>query len=189
MRLTTFVTGPMKDTIADRSNYNHMLLFSDAQFEDGWEVWLQCQAFAKLPDCLNYRYRRGVEYRPNGKKCDFLIKKIDSEITLWVELKVQLKRNVPDLVKRFADDVNKIKNLGLDDQHNSLGAIAVCPRNGRELFTKQMRDAFKAWTDIDPAEVHFQAIEPDFSTETGKWSQSYAPDASRIIMLDYRKLS
>ena len=190
MRLDYFATNTLRRTVFDGEAYVRMKEFSDNNFKGGWEVWLQCQSFSMLHDSASYDFTREVKYPTNNQKCDFQIKKIqDNQITLWVELKVQLNRNVHDLIKRFGDDVIKIQDLNLPQESNSLGAIAVVPHDCKDLFTKGNKEYFENITDIYTNNVTYQAIRPERAVIKGQWNETgnlHNFDDSYVVVLSYQ---
>jgi hypothetical protein len=114
-----------------------MSIFASAGFQGGWEVWLQCETFYKLPRNVRYQLAREVDY-PGGPpypRADIMIERADlTPPRLWTEMKVELgsaAQSVRDLVSRFADDVVKLEGLRarLPSATNRPVAIGVVCRN------------------------------------------------------------
>jgi len=168
----------MQSTLKNPGNHDRMRLFSNVNFRGGWELWLQCEAFANIPESATYSFEREVRYNPNasGPICDFQIRKADGTgITMWIELKVLLKEDIRNLVRRFASDLWKINKLNLPEDTNSIGAIAVVPLHEQELFDEGTRQLFieVCPDDIDLKDIEIHAIHPnpDVVTVKGRWSE------------------
>lgn len=185
MRFSQFINIVVTKVAKNQDSYEKMRAFSRDSFNDGWEIWLQCESFSFLPESGSYSYSRGTPYPApyNHKKCDFLLQRGD--MNLWIELKVLLKQNSFNLIDRFADDLNKIDGIDIPSQQNSVGAFAVIPLDGAAIFTEAVKLRFRERSNVDMSKIHFFGLKPGVSNITGTYNSNPHIGSDRIVILYY----
>ncbi|MEX0288998.1 MAG: hypothetical protein AB3N14_07785 [Flavobacteriaceae bacterium] len=179
----------MITTIAENAaKYRQMRDFSLLNFKDGWEIWLQCEAYFSLPNSKQYEYDRGTQYPYpyNKQKCDFLITR--NGVNLWLEAKVLLREDIRSLVKRFISDLTKIDAIDLNGDTNSIGAFAVAPLMGEDLFTQDIKDLFRDTSPVDIDKIEYLAVQPNLPIKKGKYNSTPELTKGDIIILYYVRL-
>ena len=188
MRSSQFINNVVAEIAKKPASYSQMRGFSHENFKDGWEIWLQCEAYSLLPDSRQYEYSRGNPY-PNpfhNKKCDFLLKR--DNVSLWLELKVLLKQNMNDLIGRFADDLNKIVGIDIPAASNSVGAFAVIPLEASDLFSQGIKARFSEKSAVDITHIKFLAVEPGAINLSGSYSSNPQINNDHIVILYYVRI-
>jgi hypothetical protein len=186
LRFSPFINTVVAKVAKDQACYDKMRSFSHANFNDGWEIWLQCEAYNLLPDSRQYEYSRGNKYPSSEKKCDFLLRR--DNMSLWLELKVLLKQDMNHLVDRFADDLNKIVGIDLPKDSNSVGAFAVIPLNASDLFSQETKERFIKKSNVDIKSIEFLAILPGAANQSGSYGSYHQINNDRIVILHYLRI-
>lgn len=187
MRVTYLINNTLVGLARQQEARDRMRRFTRNNFMGGWEIWLQCELGYRMPNSNAYDIYRETQY-PNGQKCDFKAvptNQVNNNIDLWLEIKVLLRDETVDLVSRFCGDLNKVYNLNLPSQTNSIGAVAVVPRHAPDIWGNAERAKFLQKSPVDPDRIIISAVNGDYFSGSSRYSQTkpqYVGDDTILIM-------